>query len=95
MIEVTVSEVREQLAHLLGKVQHGGEVVEISRHGKAVAYVVSAAEWAFLQDCEDLHWGRELDRTRAEPGYDPKDTMPAKEFFAQLHVEDAAKDAAE
>ena len=30
MIEVTVSEVREQLANLLGKVQHGGEVVEIT-----------------------------------------------------------------
>ena len=57
MIEVTVSEVRDQLANLLGKVQHGGEVVEISKHGKPVAYVVSAAEWAFLQDCEDLHWG--------------------------------------
>ena len=31
--------------------------VEISKHGKPVAHVVTAAEWAFLQDCEDLHWG--------------------------------------
>ena len=57
MITVSVSEAREGLSDLLGKVQHGGEVVEISKHGKPVAYVVSAAEWAFLQDCEDLHWG--------------------------------------
>ena len=64
MIEVTVSELRDGLADLLGKVQHGEEMVEITKHGKPVAYVVSAAEWAFLQDCEDLYWG-----PRAEQAY--------------------------
>ncbi len=34
MIEVTVSEARERLADLLGKVQHGGEDVTIKKHGK-------------------------------------------------------------
>ncbi|KAF0115660.1 MAG: hypothetical protein FD150_947, partial [Rhodobacteraceae bacterium] len=35
MIEVTVSEARENLADLLGKVQHGHEDVTIKKHGKA------------------------------------------------------------
>ena len=37
MIEVTVTEARENLADLLGKVQHGGEDVTIKKHGKPVA----------------------------------------------------------
>ena len=91
MIKATVSEARENLSDLLGKVQHGGEDIEITRHGKPVAYVVSAAEWAFLQDCEDLYWVQELAKMRAEPGYDENDTVPMEEVFAKMRLDDAAE----
>ena len=91
MIEVTVSEVREQLAHLLGKVQHGGEVVEISRHGKPVAYVVSAAEWAFLQDCEDLHWGPIAEAAYQNHLKDPGAARTIDEIMAERAKDTAAE----
>ena len=95
MITATVSEMRENLADLLGKVQHGEEVVHIHRHGKPVAVMVSAAEFEFLERCEGLYWAKEVERRQSEPGYDPKDTVPAKEFFDQLRAEDAGDVAAE
>lgn len=91
MIEVTVSEVRDKLADLLGKVQHGGEVVEITKHGKPVAYVVSAAEWAFLQDCEDLYWA-----PRAEAAYQEHLKNPgAARTIDEIMAERAKSTAAE
>ena len=41
MITKTVSETREGLADLLGRVQHGGEEVTIMKHGKPVAAIIS------------------------------------------------------
>ena len=91
MIEVTVSELRDKMADLLGKVQHGGEVVEISKHGKPVAYVISAKEWAFLQDCEDLYWA-----PRAEAAYQDHLKNPgAARRIDQIMAEDAKDTAAE
>lgn len=95
MIEVTVSELRDKLADLLGRVQHGEEVVHIQRHGKPVAVMISAAEFEFLERCEGLYWAKEVERLQAEPGYDPKDTVDAKEFFDRLRDEDAKGVAAE
>lgn len=95
MIEVTVSELRDKLADLLGKVQHGEEVVHIQRHGKPVAVMISAGEFEFLESCEGLYWAKEAERLQAEPGYDPNDRMPAKDFFDQLRAEEAGNVAAE
>jgi len=89
MIEVTVSEVREKLADLLGKVQHGGEVVEISKHGKPVAYVVSAEEWAFLQDCEDLYWAPKAEVAWQEHLKNPGAARTIEEIMAD-EVKDTA-----
>ena len=89
MIEVTVSELRDRMADLLGKVQHGSEVVEISKHGKPVAYVISAEEWAFLQDCEDLYWA-----PRAEAAYQDHLKNPGAAKTIDQVMGDAAKDTA-
>ncbi len=91
MITATVSEVRERLPDLLGKVQHGGDFIEITKYGKPVAYVVSAAEWAFLQDCEDLHWGPIAAASYAEYLKDPAAARTIEEIMA----EDASQTAAE
>ncbi len=91
MIEVSVSEARERLAELLGKVQHGGEDVTIKKHGKPVAVLISAEAMEYYERLEDAELAREVAAIYADPDYDPKDTISAEEFFAQLRREDAAE----
>lgn len=91
MITATVSEIRDNMPDLLGKVQHGGEFIEITKHGKPVAYVVSAAEWAFLQDCEDLHWGPIAEAAYAEYLKDPGAARTIDEILAEQARDTAAE----
>lgn len=95
MIEVSVSEARERLADLLGKVQHGGEDVFIHRHGKPVAVMISVEAMEYYERLEDAELSREVAAIYADPTYDPTDTISAEELFAQLRQEQAAEDAAE
>jgi prevent-host-death family protein len=48
-----VSEARDNLAEVIGRVQFGGERVTIARRGKPVAVVVSVEDAAFLDEIED------------------------------------------
>ncbi len=97
MIEVTVSEARERLADLLGKVQHGGEDVTIKKHGKPVAVLISAEAMEYYERLEDAELAREVAAIYADPDYDPNDTVPHEEVWAELlaadrdDLEDAAK----
>ncbi len=91
MITKTVSETREELSDLLSKVQHGGEVLHITRHGKPVAVVVSAAEHAFLEECEDLYWRPIADAAYAEYLKNPG----AAKTIEQIMAENASDQAAE
>ena len=50
---LSVSEARDTLAEVIGRVQYGGERVTISRRGKLVAVVVSVADAAWLEAMED------------------------------------------
>lgn len=50
---LSVSEARDKLAEVIGRVQYGGERVTISRRGKPVAVVVSVADAAWLEAMED------------------------------------------
>lgn len=49
---VTVSEARERLADLANRVEYGNRRVIITRHGKPVAVLVSAADFLKLQQIE-------------------------------------------
>ncbi len=91
MITKTVSETREELSDLLSKVQHSGEVLHITRHGKPVAVVVSAEEHAFLEECESLYWGPIADAAYAEYLKNPG----AAKTIEQIMAEDASDQAAE
>ena len=91
MITKTVSETREGLADLLGRVQHGGEEVTIVKHGKPVAVMISVEAMAYYERLEDAELSREVAAIYADPAYDPNDTISAEKFFAQLRAEDAAK----
>jgi prevent-host-death family protein len=84
MIVKTVSEARAELSDLLGRVQHGAEQVTILRNGKPVAVIVSMEDYEFLESAEDAFWVKRLEAIEAEPGYDPHDTVPAEEVFANL-----------
>ena len=84
MITQTVSETRENLSDLLGKVQHGHEIVTILKHGKPVAAIVSMEDIEFMESAEDAYWSRRIAEREADPTYDPKDTVPAEEVFARL-----------
>jgi prevent-host-death family protein len=50
---LTVSEARDNLAEVIGRVQFGGERVTIARRGKPVAVVVSVEDAAWLEAMED------------------------------------------
>ena len=91
MIIKTVSEAREGLADLLGRVQHGREDVTIVKHGKPVAVMISVEAMAYYERLEDAELARDVAEIYADPAYDPNDTIAAEEFFAQLRLEDTAE----
>jgi prevent-host-death family protein len=84
MISKTVTETRETLADLVGRVQYGGEQVAITKHGKVVAALVSAADLKLLEELEDRWLVKLVEEREADPDYDPNDTVPAEEVFARL-----------
>ncbi len=91
MITVTVTQARETLSDLLGKVQHGREDVTIERHGKPVAVMISVEAMAYYEALEDAELSREVAAIYADPEYDRNDTVLAEDFFAQLRAEEAAE----
>jgi prevent-host-death family protein len=91
MIEVTVSEARDNLADLLGKVQHGGEDVTIKKHGKPVAVMISAAAMEYYERLENEELARLGAKAYAEYLADPSKAVTLEQYLA----EDAADHAAE
>ena len=51
----SVAEARNQLARILRDVEHG-TAVELTRRGKSVAVLVSAKDFARLQDGKNTFW---------------------------------------
>ncbi len=91
MIEVSVSEVRERLAELLGQVEHAHEQVTITRHGKPVAAIVTMEDLAFMESAEDAFWRKQLDDELARPDYDPNERYSAEDVFAELAKGESAE----
>ncbi len=81
----TSREVREQLATILGRVQHGHERLGITRNGKPVAYIVSIEDLSALEELEDLVDGKlalESKREVEENGSTP--WLKVKEQFGKI-----------
>ena len=91
MITATVSEAREKLSDLLGQVEHGSELVVITKHGHPVAAIVPMVDLAFMESAEDAFWRRRLDEIEADPDYDPAVTYSADEVFADIAKGEAAE----
>lgn len=91
MIEVTVSEAREKLADLLGKVQHGGEDVTIKKHGKPVAVMISPKAMEYYERLEDEDLARLGAESYAEYLADPSQAVTLEEYIAEVAAERAAE----
>ncbi len=91
MIEVTVSEARERLADLLGRVQHGHEDVTIKKHGKPVAVMISVEAMAYYEQLENAELAKLGEEAWAEYQANPAAARTIEEIMA----EDAMQNAAE
>lgn len=91
MTTVTVSEARENLADLLGRVQYGREDVTILKHGKPVAVMISPEAMAHYEALEDAEMLKMVQDIYDDPNYDPNDVISHEELWAELQAEDAAK----
>lgn len=91
MIEVTVSEARERLADLLGKVRHGGEDVTIKKHGKPVAVMISPEAMEYYERLEDEDLARLGAESYAEYLADPSQAVTLEEYIAEVAAERAAE----
>jgi prevent-host-death family protein len=87
MIEVTVSEARERLADLLGKVQHGGEDVTIKKHGKPVAVMISPEAMEYYERLENEELAREGAAAYAEYLADPSQAISHEQLWAEIEAD--------
>ena len=86
---LSVSEARDKLAEVIGRVQYGGERVTISRRGKPVAVVVSVADVAWLEAMEDQIDVKLALEAKAEMEALGGKTYSYAEVFAELDDPDA------
>jgi len=68
--QIPVTQARAELAELVNRVAYAGERIELTRHGKLVAALVSAADYQRLQDTGQV---RSIGFT---PAADPADPGP-------------------
>jgi len=87
MIEVTVSEARENLADLLGKVQHGHEDVTIKKHGKAVAVMISVEAMEYYERLEDAELAKLADEAYAEYLANPTERISHEALWAEIEAD--------
>ncbi|MBA3910853.1 MAG: type II toxin-antitoxin system prevent-host-death family antitoxin [Rhodobacter sp.] len=87
MIEVTVSEARDNLADLLGKVQHGHEDVTIKKHGKAVAVMISVEAMEYYERLEDAELARLGDQAWAEYQANPAERISHEALWAEIEAD--------
>jgi len=82
MTILPISEVRARLGQLTREIGSGGEPVFIQHRGKVMAVLISAAEFAFLQGCED-----QADYSAAEKAAGESGRIPWNELKRELDVD--------
>lgn len=86
MIEVTVSETREKMADILGRVQHGGEDVTILKHGKRVAVMISAEAYDHYEALENAELAKMAALSYAEYLADPSKARSHEDVWAEIEA---------
>lgn len=90
MSGVSVAEAKTHLTRLLHEVE-SGEPVHITRRGRAVAVLVSEAEYARLQQSADSkNFWEQIDEMRAEPSFEAIDWPP--EELAELRAKSSGRE---
>ena len=69
--QIPVTQARAELAELVNRVAYAGERIELTRHGKLVASLVSAADFERLQEANQVRAIGFTGRTR------PATALPA------------------
>ncbi|MFC8526479.1 type II toxin-antitoxin system Phd/YefM family antitoxin [Nocardia sp. NPDC057227] len=64
--EVTSGSLRSRLADVLNRIAYAGDRVVVTRHGKAIAAVISANDLRLLEELEDARDAALLRRAVAE-----------------------------
>lgn len=64
---VRISEARGEFAELVNRAGYGGERVELTRHGRPVAAIISAEDLALLESLEDAADLRAIADALADP----------------------------
>ncbi len=73
--QIPVTQARAELAELVNRVAYAGERIELTRHGKLVAALVSAADFQSLQEASQV---RAIGFTgRTQPATAAPAVMPA------------------
>ena len=86
MLTATVSQARENLSELLGKVQHGGEDVTLVKHGKPVAVMISVEAMAYYEALEDAELAKEAKAAYAEYLADPGPAVSHENLWAEIEA---------
>jgi prevent-host-death family protein len=79
-VEISVAEIRDNLADALNRVAYAGERVILQRRGKGVAALVSMEDLKLLEHIEDEHDLKEARKALAEPG----PNIPFEQVKAEL-----------
>jgi prevent-host-death family protein len=70
MPDVTVSELRADMATAVNRVAFGKERIVVQRQGKPIAALVPIEDLEALEALENQAWARLADEAMAEPGED-------------------------
>lgn len=53
MVDMSVTETRDHLGDILGRVQYGGQRIKITRHGRSAAVLMPVEDAELLERLED------------------------------------------
>jgi prevent-host-death family protein len=77
-MDVSITEIREQMADIINRVAYGGERVVLRRRSKGVAAMVSMEDLALLQALEDQSDAKAALKARKEKGSVPLGKIKAR-----------------
>ena len=80
-MEISITEIRDNLADALNRVAYGGERVILQRRGKGVAALVSMDELALLEELENR-----ADIAAAKKALKEKGVLPLEQIKKRLGV---------
>lgn len=77
-MQVSIKEIRDNLADALNRVAYGGERVVLQRRGKGIAALVSMADLALLEELENRADVRAARKALKEKGSVPLEQIKAR-----------------